>query len=197
MILVPFLVAACAEVDPARSVTLFYSQSQSFLPRQDAVPYCHGYGCRFREQHALTSAEWAQMVASVQEAAESPQKERENIKRATAAYEDVMGKRFQTHMDRAGTFQGVGEKGQLDCTDEAFNTTTLLYLLQDAGYLKFHTLKSPASRLSLWPHTTAVIMEKESGISYAVDSWFDVSAAGAHVVALDSWKGGWSPDERE
>jgi hypothetical protein len=187
--------AACAQGDPARGVMLFYQQSYQAIPRQDAVPYCYGYGCRIREKYALTEDEWARVATPFQETAMSAAQEREKIHAATAIYEAVTGERFQTHMDRGGTFPGVGEKGQLDCTDEAFNTTTLLYLLQEANFLQFHTLRGPASRLSLWPHTTAVIIEHDSGQSFAVDSWFGASGAGAHIVPLSQWKKGWHPDE--
>ncbi|MBU6235894.1 MAG: hypothetical protein KGQ41_08615, partial [Alphaproteobacteria bacterium] len=87
---------------------------------------------------------------------------------------------------------------QQDCVDESTNTTTYLRLLEMKGWLKFHTVSAPNSRLfltsgNLGPHSTAVIEDKKTKAKFAVDSWYHDNGEPAEIVDLQEWKSGWKP----
>jgi hypothetical protein len=44
-----------------------------------------------------------------------------------------------------------------------------------------------------WPHTTAVMRERESGEAFAVDSWFLDNGEPPYIVSLAEWREGWRP----
>jgi hypothetical protein len=64
--------------------------------------------------------------------------------------------------------------------------------------MRFHTVEDRATRgyfIFGYPHTTAVIKEKESGKQYAVDSWFFDNGKPPVIVPLETWKDGWKPKD--
>jgi hypothetical protein len=82
--------------------------------------------------------------------------------------------------------------GQLDCIDEATNTTVYLRMLAEANMLIFHQQASRTSRGGLFsPHNTATIIEIESNTRYAVDSWFDNNGEPPAIIPLTLWKPDW------
>lgn len=61
--------------------------------------------------------------------------------------------------------------GQLDCIDEAANSTAYLRMMAADGLIRFHQVGLPANRfvVAAWgPSNTATITEITSGSSYAV-----------------------------
>ena len=97
---------------------------------------------------------------------------------------------------RGGAFPGCGRNGQLDCVDEATNTTVFLRILESQRLLRRHEVGQPVTRASFsfdWPHSTATVTERGSGRAYGIDSWFYDNGEDAVVVPLDQWLAGWSP----
>jgi hypothetical protein len=80
----------------------------------------------------------------------------------------------------------------MDCIDEATNTTSLLLLLADKGFLKHHAVREPAARGFFldgrYPHATAVLSEAGSGERWAIDSWPRANAEPPVVQPLGEWK---------
>lgn len=124
--------------------------------------------------------------------------ERAAIAAAIAQLEQYVGNVTGTDHDLGGTFPGAFRSGQMDCIDEATNTTRYLQLFAQQGWLRWHAPREPVTRLpiprSWWPHSTAVIREASSGREYAVDSWFDANGKPPHIVDLPTWRRGWKPD---
>lgn len=144
------------------------------------------------------SAAWAAIASAFAAPPATAKDERERVAEAVAAWERAAAESTPIGLDVGGTFEGVGESGQLDCVDEAVNTTRLLVLLQESRLLRFHVAEAPATRgafLLGWPHTSAVLMEKQTGARFAVDSWFHDNGVMAEVVPLDTWLAGWAPAE--
>ncbi|MFP4313636.1 MAG: hypothetical protein ACLFR0_04840 [Alphaproteobacteria bacterium] len=166
---------------------------------QKPVPHCYGYGCVKRADIALTKQEWEHIESIMTPASNTPAQERQKTKQAIAAFEQIMGEKAGTASDKAGTFKHMGAKGnQLDCVDESLNTTIYLTLLEQKGWLSFHSVGNPSVRLPIihagrWPHQTAVIHENNSGRLYAVDSWFHNNGAEPEILPLEKWKAGWKP----
>jgi hypothetical protein len=74
-------------------------------------------------------------------------------------------------------------------------------LMVRAGLIRFHEILDTKTRnffFNGWPHTTAVIREKQAdqalNKTYAVDSWFYDNGQPAVIVPLEQWKSGWKPE---
>jgi len=84
----------------------------------------------------------------------------------------------------------------MDCVDESTNTMVYLTMLQNSNLLHWHTVEHRVSRGIMsfqLPHFTAVIRDGESGIKYAVDSWFLDNGQPPFIVPIDEWQAGWKP----
>ncbi|OYY84671.1 MAG: hypothetical protein B7Y34_00085, partial [Methylophilales bacterium 16-45-9] len=124
--------------------------------------------------------------------------ERKLIALALGAMETIVGKKTDTDTDLAGTFGNSDYAGQLDCNDEAINSTSYMRLMRSHGLIKFHDIADMRTRnffFSGWPHTTAVIREIASGEMFAVDSWFYDNGFPATIVPFSEWKAGYIPED--
>ena len=87
--------------------------------------------------------------------------------------------------------QNAGVPGQMDCVDEASNTTSLLMFAQMHGLLKHHRIHSPVARGFFldfrYPHATAVVTDIKSGKKFAVDSWKYDNGVFPDIKPLDVW----------
>ncbi|WP_297528932.1 hypothetical protein [Thiohalobacter sp.] len=162
-------------------------------PTPEAFSVCQDQGCRTLSTQSLDDGQW-QTVRELFGRPGDAAAERRAIARVIARMEQWMGERTGTDADRPGTFAGLGRAGQMDCIDEATNTTTYLRLLEGTGLLVHHRVRDPATRINLlaWPHTTAVI-EDSQGRRFAVDSWFEANGEPPHIVPLEQWRRGWKP----
>lgn len=167
-------------------------------PTMKAFPHCSDYDCATVQIANYWPKEWKQVQKQFKPKAKSAKKERQQIARAIQKMEQIIGPITHTDGDVGDTFKKTG-KGQLDCVDESTNTSISLDLLRQDGLLKFHELGAPESRAPFlkWPHQTATIVEKETGVRYAVDSWFTDNGGEVYVLPLDEWKDGWKPGEEQ
>ncbi|HEY0843677.1 hypothetical protein [Methylotenera sp.] len=175
-------------------ITRIYKQT----PKLEAFEICTGGGCAEIKQVAVTVDEW-QVINTIFEDA-IPTKdavlERRHIAEAIGALEKIVGAKTGTSTDRAGTFDNSRYPGQLDCNDEAINSTTYMRLMYQHGLIKLHVVEDMRTRsyfLFGWPHSTAVIHELATGERYAVDSWFYDNGYPATIVPFASWKSGYFP----
>lgn len=161
---------------------------------------CHNHGCAYNDTIGLTPEEWRQVRAAFSPPATDAPQERRQIARAIGLMERLVGARTGTENDKGGTFPGAFRSGQMDCIDEASNTTTYLRLMRADGLMRRHAVEAPATRgyfLFGWPHTTAVVRDAATGERFAVDSWFFDNGVEPAVVPLEQWRGGWSPPAAE
>ncbi len=190
--------------DPAQRPVDSIAEIRSRFSLPEAQPsaflVCHGHGCQTRTAVSLAATQWEQVRTLMLPPAPDAVTERQRIAQATALLETLVAPQAGTGGDVGGTFSGLGRgKGQLDCEDEAINTTQYLVMMHRDGLLRFHT---PVGRrwrgnfLNGWPHTTAIVVENASGREWAIDSWFEDNGRPAHVVAADIWRAGWSPDNK-
>lgn len=173
-----------------------YPLVQPLHPGNLAV--CYDHGCESVRRIDLDDAHWETVTSPLAQAAADPAAEREQLRRAVAAFERVVGRLAGTADDRGGdlaTFRTL--RPQLDCVDESINTTTYLTLLEDAGLLRWHSVEPRARRGYLlfggFFHYSAVIREHATGQRWAVDSWFRDNGEPPDVIAFEVWQDGWSP----
>jgi len=165
------------------------------FPRFEMFSICHGNTCAKFSYISLSSSQWQHIEALFQEPAISAAQEREQIKLAIALLETYSGEQSGTDKDKAKNDLSGGIHGQLDCIDEATNTTVYLRLLANAGLLKKHRQASRTSRGGLlMPHNTATIIEPGSNTRYAVDSWFYKNGVAPEILPLSKWESGWKPE---
>ncbi len=145
----------------------------------NAIPVCYDFGCKNSAVVDLPVVEWRGVEDWFSPGAQTPEQERQQIKQAIGWMEVLIGRHTPTHKDLAFNLP-VGQvdltglfPGQLDCIDEAVNTTTYLRLIEQKGLLRHHTVIKQAYRKALWDqHWAGQIREIDSGNQYVVDSWF-------------------------
>lgn len=195
-------VAGCT-VDPSLSEFRGADDPQvSAAVDRDALPgaftVCHGYGCQWRSPAFLTPPEWHTISELFASPAPTPAEERRRVAQAVAFIERAVGTRIGTINDKPRTPFSFMDRSQLDCIDEAIDTSTTLHLLKSAGFLSWHTPGEPAQRgraIFLNVHFTAVLVETNGGARYAVDSWFFEPGVLPAVLPLDVWRNGWHPGD--
>ena len=161
---------------------------------------CHGGGCANVNRVSVAKAEWQQVINVFEPKPIDAEAERKCIAVAIGLMEKIVGAKTGTDTDRGGTFGNSSYPGQLDCNDESTNSTTYMKLMNQAGLIRFHEILDTRTRgffLNGWPHTTAVIHEKQADQSndktYAVDSWFYDNGKPAIIIPLTLWQTGWEP----
>ncbi len=169
----------------------WYEARSAFPPAGDRVYVCHGYGCRYTTPVTLSEGELATITAPLQVALAGPAPERAAVALSVQAFETIVGRRIGTSADRGKTQIGGGDKSQMDCIDEATNTTSLLLLLEARGALKHHRVMHPVARGFFldgrYPHATAVLGEISGTKKWAIDSWPDDNGKPPLVQRLDKW----------
>ncbi|MEH6629705.1 MAG: hypothetical protein V7776_02700 [Halopseudomonas aestusnigri] len=194
MLSVTVLLSACA-AGPNSSPNMIFERKGLTKPTLTSFQYCHGYGCQKTEVLSLNTVEKTGLITAFGTAS-TAQEERAAMANAVAYMERLNAAKAGTENDVGGTFTGYGQSGQLDCEDEAANTTTTLIFLQDLSLLKHHRLRSQVTRgffIGGWPHTSAAVVDNQSGENFAIDSWFENSGVKPHVVPYETWSSGWDP----
>lgn len=161
---------------------------------------CHGGGCVETNQLSITDAEWKSVTQLFTSKAKNAADERVQIANAIGELERIVGQKNGTSTDLAGTFFEGKLAGQLDCNDEAINTTTYMRLLKTNDLIQFHEIEDTRTRnffFTGWPHSTAVIHEIETGERFAVDSWFYDNGHAATVVPFETWKANYQPADSQ
>lgn len=188
-----FTLLLCASVCQAEmgDISRIYHSTPSF----NHLEICYGGGCTEHQISTLSTDDWQNIVQVFQQVRSAPE-ERIAIAQAIGMLEYLIGEKIGTATDLAGTFNNSQYKNQLDCNDEAINSTTYMRLMQQDGLIKFHTIEDMRTRaffFNAWPHSTAVISEIQSNERFAVDSWFYDNGAPATIVPFALWKSGYVP----
>jgi hypothetical protein len=189
--LLPLLLCACATgINTAK-----YNDAPV---KPESFTICHGYSCTYKSKAGFNDKEWKTIkLVFTKKPAKDAGVERRKIAQAIATMEGYTGKKTGTSEDlpMAGAFKESDL--QLDCIDETVNTTQYLGMLHKAGLLKFHEPAEPTHRGYLfdgrWPHNTAVMREKASGMLWSVDSFYRGNGQQPYIVPRTDWLAGWRP----
>ncbi len=184
----------CAAQAGLTDITRIFHQT----PSLQQFEVCQGGGCVQSNQLSISPAEWGAVVYLFKTKASSAESERLQISKAIGEFEKIVGAKNGTATDRAGTFDNDEFPGQLDCNDEAINTTTYMRLLKSNGFMQFHEIEDMRTRnffFTGWPHSTAVIRDIKTSERYAVDSWFYDNGNMATIVLFAKWKANFQPED--
>ncbi|QQG36998.1 MAG: hypothetical protein HYS17_04320 [Micavibrio aeruginosavorus] len=191
------LLAACsASSGPARDYRPYLAEKGIHAISPQAIPHCHGYGCRLKSYATLSQTEEKKIALLFKPQMDAGQ-ERAALAQAIGLFETFIGAKTGTGTDVAGTYVRLGND-QHDCVDESVNATIYLDLIKQKNWLRHHDVSTISTRIPLVGggmgfHQTAVIVERGSGRRYAVDGWFHDNGHKAEIVPLDDWLYGWHP----
>src|SRR5690606_24235658 len=169
-----------------------YSQFKAEMPEGNTVTVCSAHGCRHKTRFTFSRRDIAKLRAVMDRARRdgSPAGERRAIRKAIAWMEDRVGRETGTAADRAGLdFLGAGDPTQMDCVDEATNTTSYLSVLAANGLLRHHEVLRPMAKDAplRWTHYFAVIRDKTTGQRWAVDSFMYANGQEPIIMEAEKW----------
>jgi hypothetical protein len=167
-------------------------------PHPQRFSVCWGNSCSVVATVALQPQAWHQVRALFAEASSAPVEERARIAAAIALLETLVGALTGTWRDHGGNLRGFAQPGQMDCVDEANNSTTYLKMLDRDGLLEWHTVGEISKRGNIlfgMPHAAAIITDATTGERWAVDSWYLDNGAAPYIVPYRLWNEGWDPPE--
>lgn len=181
----------CAEM--AESHVAYMLQRQ---PTRAALQVCHGGSCKVETIAALDDAAWNQVLAQFQPPSANAEIERMRVGQTIGLLERLVAPQAGTASDAGANARARDQDTQLDCVDEAVNTTDYLRLLAANGLLRFHDVSLPVHRGGfIDSHNTATMRDRATGIEYAVESYFYPNGVPAAVLTLADWRAGWDPRE--
>jgi len=163
---------------------------------------CQGYGCRIQKVVRIEPFAWTEVARLFEPEPRSAAEERERLGEAIAFLEIKIGAAIGASTDRAAADTFSSGSDQLDCIDETVNTTTYLRLLARDGLMRWHSIGTPDQRgwllASLFGSTdfitnTAVIVEKDTGTAFAIDSYFYPNGRSPKIMPLAEWRKNWRP----
>lgn len=187
------ILSACGS--PSKSLVQEYQQTNT---RSNFI-LCSNFGCSARYRTSLSEAEWVGVRAYFEPRATDAAAERVQMALAVGHIEQVLGPKVGTTKDRPGAaiVPFYSTRGQQDCIDEAYNTTTYLQFMERDKLFAWHSVGEPVTRghvIDRWFHNTAIVIEIETGENYVIDSWFGANGEAADVTTLEAWLDGWAPE---
>ena len=164
-------------------------------PAPSEFNICHGGTCENIADVSLNQEQW-RLIKDIFKNNQTAEKELNNIRRAIATMEMIVGKLTDTYNDKAENISDTELNHYMDCIDESTNTSIYMMMMKRQGLIRWHTVEDRATRgffIYGWPHTTAVIKDTRTEELYAVDSWFLDNGKRPFIIPLDEWFKGWRP----
>jgi hypothetical protein len=185
------ILPSCQEAAQQSSLG-WYQDRGAVSPRNDRIVICHAFGCARRTVYALSPSDKTKLKAFLKAGSASAIEERKAIAKAVMWFEKRVGPIVGSDKDIGGLdMQNAGVAGQMDCIDEATNTTSLLLILEENTFLKYHTVGSPVARGFFldgrYPHATATLIETVNNQAYAIDPWPYGNGENVDVMPLQAW----------
>lgn len=196
-VLASFVVLTGCQTSTMLGPESYLAHHHDYMPEVKRFPVCHDMDCDNSTPVTLDKSTWIKLGKYFSVVPVSAAAERRQISLAIAMFEKVTGPIAETQFDQARNSLSGWSDRQLDCIAETVNTTTYLLLLQQQGWLKWHTVGYPKHRgfITLHaPHNAAVITEKATGNEYVVDSWFHKNGEQPEIVTVKQWSNGYDPD---
>ena len=193
---VAVLALLCACAYPPKTAQQFIAGYGIENPQPSGFKLCYMHDCTCSAQVSLSPAQWDRVRRIFEPPSTDAAMERARVIQAIALLEQMVGKMTGTDRDIGGSFRGSFLPGQMDCIDEAINTSTYLTMMEAQGLLKYHDFFEPAHRgyiINGWPHFATVMVEKATDTKYVIDSWFLDNGEDPYILPIKKWKSGWRP----
>ncbi len=169
-----------------------YTSVSTSPPTAETMTVCYGFVCRRRIELDFTAADRKALAQIIAAGKASAIAERAAIQKAVMWFDRKVGPTLgtTTRVARADIRSGADAKN-FDCWDSTRNVSSLLLVLQEWGLLKHHTVGNPRYRGNILamqlPHNTAVIVEKQSRMEWAVDMWTTRYLQPPDVMLVEQW----------
>ncbi len=162
----------------------------------ETVEICFNYGCAHREEVRFEVEILSEVQAHLRQAT-NPAEERVRIGEAVAKLYVAAARTTPIWRDRGGNYpEDPPESGIMDCIDHSTNTTRFLGVMRKHNMLRFHEVGDRLHRIRfLAEHWSAQVTERDSGSTYAVDSWYFDHGWPAVVMPVAEWRRGRDPRE--
>ena len=157
---------------------------------EERVEICFNYGCS-RQQEVVVSGVDFQHLHTWLGAPASAAEERLRVGRAIAILYIAAARTTPVWRDRGGNFPDDPEDhvGAMDCVDHSINVTRFLHLLARRGLLRFHAVDQRVKRFDFFQdHWAGQLIDRASGMRYAVDSWWFDHGIPALVLPVEKWR---------
>lgn len=152
------------------------------------VTLCYNYDCK-SQATVRFDAGALRGIAALFEGAESAEAERAAIAKAIGELYLLASLETPLWRDRGENYNDGGVDGQMDCIDHSTNTTTLLELFAERGWLRHHRVSDRVVRGRLtWIHWSARVTAIGDGEDWVVDSWFLDPGHPATISRLEDWR---------
>ena len=187
------LSAAPVRAAPISSaVEYLYSSVSIYPPSATSMTVCYGFVCRRRETLDFTEADRKALTQIMSAGRASAVAERAAVQKAVVWFDRRMGPVIGTDKRVAkADFRYFDDKHNYDCWDTTRNTTSLLLVLQQWGFLKHHVVGDPRYRgntlVLQTPHNTAVLVELATKVEWAVDLWPRGYLQPPDVMPVEKW----------
>jgi len=150
---------------------------------------CSGYGCQFLNKFEFPDLLIDQLKSLFADVSDSEQ-ERKKIAKAIGMIERAAGPATGTVRDRPSIdFGGSGDPSQLDCVDEAINSTSYMIILHNMGLIKYHSIERPDWKGGIfrWTHFAAILVDETTEMKWAVDAGIGRNGAEPLIVEFANW----------
>lgn len=150
-----------------------YSTFSTAMPRERRLTFCSAYGCRTQKGMTISADTLLGLRALYENKVRDGVSERAFFAEAIAVLEKATSEAAGVKDDRVSIdFSGAGDPGQLDCVDEATNSTSFLLILGTYGMVRFHRIRKPLWKGGVlrWTHYMAIVVDTKTGVDYAIDS---------------------------
>ncbi len=185
------MLAGC-QTQSTSSLDDWSSRMHYRAPSKTQIYICHAFGCKLKYRFQPKKEDLAKVKAILARGKSSPEAELKAIGKVVQWFEIRVGPAVGSDKDLGGLdMVNSGVAGQMDCIDEASNTTSYLAYAEKNGLLKYHTVLAPVARGFFldgrYPHATAVVKNKDSGERHAVDSWRHDNGVLPIIKPLKAW----------
>jgi hypothetical protein len=182
--------AGAVELNP--QVAALYTSVSIFPPSAKSMTVCYGFTCRRREILDFTPADRNALSQILNQGKASAVAERAAVQKAVVWFDRRMGPVIGTDKRVAkADFRYFDASHNYDCWDTTRNTTSLLLVLQEWGLLKYHVVGEPRYRgnplVLQTPHNTAVMVDRATGVNWAVDLWPRGYLQPPDVMTVERW----------
>jgi hypothetical protein len=161
-------------------------------PSAEQMTVCYGFVCRRRAELDFTASDKAELTKILAAGKATAPAERAAIQKAVVWFDKRVGAMIGTdHRVANADIRAGADAGNFDCWDSTRNTSSFLFVLQEWGLLKHHTVGNPRYRGNILalqlPHNTAVLVENESKIEWVVDMWTTKYMQPPDVMLVETW----------
>jgi len=173
-------------------LNVMYHMTSLSPPTSAQMTVCYGFGCGRRYRLDFTAADRKNLTDILAAGRASAEAERKAVQKAVIWFDRRVGPVIGTNKRIArAEIRSLDAAHNFDCFDTTRNTSSLLLMLEQWGLLKHHLVTDPRYRgnvlIGQFPHNTAALKDRKSGVDWVVDMWPRGYGEAPDVMTVDKW----------